>query len=196
MALKKYGNGSLLISIFCILGFLYSCSSSVSDNCYQLEEFAIDDNRLNSVMDSVLNKHLSAFKSTEEKLILTLNLSRKDTILQFQFSLRNPNDLIYRYIYRENKRIIGYTICDDTYIILLSDINNIAEFGEFFEHFIHPTGKTKKFSYMMFPKDLYKSGWPNYHIIYDPSYIIYKYVNNTFTSPVLTTNPDLDLRTQ
>lgn len=189
MELKKLEKGKIIFLVFFIWWFLlYSCSSSVNKTGFQLEEFAIDDDRLNSIVDSVLDMHLAAMQSKEE-VILTLNLSQQDSVLLFMFSLRNHHDLLYNYIFRENLRIIGYKNNGTTDILLLSDIDEISEFGEIFGKFIHPTGKTKTFSYIKFPNNLYNNGWPEFSLIYDPSYVLYRYINNDYTSPVLTTNP-------
>ena len=42
-----------------------------------------------------------------------------------------------------------------------------------------------------FPENLY-DGWPNFELIYDPTYIIYTFVDNKFSRPIMTTNPDID----
>lgn len=139
--------------------------------------------------------HLQSLQSETRKKVLSLNLAKKDSSLLFMFSLRSEDDLINKYIYRDNKRIVGYIISGNYEIILLSDIDDLSEFGRLYGEFIHPTGFLKEFCYMYFPESLYvgdgQNTWPQYELIYDPTYIIYQYVNNRYLSPVITKNPYL-----
>ena len=64
---------------------------------------------MKSIVDSMVEMHLPVLQSEEKKQILSLNLSQKDSALLLIFSLGNEKELIYKYIYRENKRIVGYT---------------------------------------------------------------------------------------
>ena len=75
--------------------------------------------------------------------------------------------------------------------------NNISEFGSQFGKFIHPTGNSEVFKFLNFPQNLYigegKNAWPSFESIYDPTYIVYPYVNNKFIHPIITKNPNLDI---
>lgn len=191
MALKsKVKYVLFLITITCLF---YNCTLPNSDG-FELEEFTIDNFELQSVVDSVVEMYSSALQPTENRLILSLNLSHKDSVLFFIFTMRNEYELINRYIYWENKRIVGYTNIKNTYLILLSDIDNLPELGKQYGRFIHPTGGSKVFSYIKFPKKLYANkgacSWPDFEMVYDPTYIVYPYVNNRFLHPVITTNID------
>ena len=95
----------ILIGIACVCN---SCNLS-KDNGFELEEFAIDNAGLHSVVDSVINMYSPVLQSTDEKKILSLNLSHKDSVLLFIFSIRDEEELLNRYIFRDNKRIVGYT---------------------------------------------------------------------------------------
>jgi hypothetical protein len=83
-------------------------------------------------------------------------------------------------------------------MILLSDIDELSDLGQLFGHFIHPTGVLKSFSYMKYPSNLYigddQNSWPYFYLIYDPTYIVYPFVNNEFLQPFMTTNPEEDLK--
>ncbi len=197
MVSKKYVRGklSILLLFISIIGLLYSCNSSNKEEGFVLEEFVIDDSDMKSIADSVVEMHLSILQSNKQ--ILSLNLSQKDSALFFIFSVRNEKDLVYNYIYRENKRIVGYTNIGDVKLILLSDINNLSELGSQFGKFIHPTGNSEVFKFLNYPQNLYigegENAWPTFELIYDPTYIVYPYVNNRFLYPIMTKNPNIDI---
>lgn len=197
MVSKKYVRDklSILLLFISIIGLLYSCDSSNKEEGFVLEEFVIDDSDMKSIADSVVEMHLSILQSNKQ--ILSLNLSQKDSALFFIFSLRNEKDLVYNYIYRENKRIVGYTNIGDVKLILLSDINNLSELGSQFGKFIHPTGNSEVFRSLNYPQNLYigegENAWPTFELIYDPTYIVYPYVNNRFLYPIMTKNPNIDI---
>lgn len=202
MESKKYFNIKtinflLFITIISIIGLFFGCNSSNKEDGFFLEEFTIDNNEMRSIVDSMVEMHLPVLQSGEKKQILSLNLSQKDSALFFIFSIRNEKELIYKYIYRENKRIVGYTNSGDINVILLSDIDDLSNFGSIFERFIHPLGNSKLFNYMKYPHNLYigegENTWPTYELFYDPTYIIYSYVNGIFSQPHMTKNPNLEI---
>lgn len=172
---------------------IVSCNTPNKDSGFPLEEFAIDDARLKSIVDSMTEMHLPMLQPDDNEQVLSLNLTKKDSTTLFIFSLRKKDEIINRYIYRENKRILGYTNSKNEEVILLSDIDDLDELGLLFGRFIHPTGTCKSFSYMKYPSNLYigeeQNSWPNFELIYDPTYIIYPYLNNRFLQPYMTKNP-------
>jgi hypothetical protein len=194
MALRMRLSGNVYIFVFFILiSLFHGCSVPDKKAGFVLNEFSIDDGKLKSIIDSMTASHLQILQSNIDKKIMTLNLSRKDTALLFIFSIRNENDLIYKYIFRNNKRVVGYTISSNVEVILLSDIDDLAELGNCYGRFIHPIRNFKKFDYMIFPESLYigrdHNAWPDFELVYDPTYIVYPYVNGKFLSPFMTTNP-------
>ena len=178
-------------TFFFMMCTFYNCNLPDKHSGFVLIEFAIDDDRLQAIVDSVIEMHLPILHSDEEKSVMSLNLTKKDTALLFIFSLRKEEELMNRYIFRENKRILGYTNSSAKEVILLSDIDHLSDLGREFGRFIHPTRNTKSFDYMRFPENLY-DGWPNFELIYDPTYIIYTFVDNKFSRPMMTTNPNID----
>jgi len=195
MVIKKHikSKVTILFTLLFILGSFYSCNVSEKRCGFRLSEFVIDDVRLGSIIDSMVEMHLPILQSDKEKKVLSLNLARRDSSLLFVFSLRGEDELINRYIYRENKRIVGYTNSGDIDVILLSDIDDLSELGQQYGRFIHPTGKHKAFKYMKFPENLYigdnLNTWPDFELVYDPTYIVYPYINNTFLHPIMTKDP-------
>lgn len=199
MVSKTYiiGKVSRLLFVILILGLLYSCNSTNKEDGFLLDEFVIDDNGLNSIVDSIIEMYQPILESEDQKQIMTLNLSHKDSVLLFIFSLRDENELLNRYIYRNNKRIVGYTKTGDEEIIVLSDIDYLPELGNLFGRFIHPIGKSKAFKYMKYPHNLYmgdgQNVWPSFELIYDPTYIVYPYINKKYQHPIMTKNPELEI---
>lgn len=196
MILKQFkrDNTYIILPLLFIICTFFSCHGVEKHNGFRLNEFAIDDVRLRAIVDSMVEMHLPVLQSEKEKKIISLNFSRKDSVLYFVFSLRDEEELIVKYIYRENKRIVGYTNSRNIEVILLSDIDDLSEFGKQYERFIHPTKNSKAFNYMKFPENLYirddSNTWPDFELLYDPTYIVYPYVNNSFLQPVMTKDPD------
>lgn len=187
---------TLLIAIFA------SCDNRHGMNKgFTLEEFAIDNIGLDSVIQSVLENKTKAFPSIESdtEKVLSLNLQSKDSIILFIFSFSSQKELIYS-IYRNNYRIVGYAKYKKRDVILLSDINHISDFGNLFAEFMHPTGNKKSFEYMVFPDNLYSGKengtWPDYEMMYDHIYLVYKYKEENILPPILTTNPSLELNSK
>ena len=184
--------GKAILLLFLTMEIIVSCRTSDKENGFLLEEFIVDEVELKSIVDSVIKKHLTILQSEEK--VMSLNITHKDSITFFVFSLRNKNEIIDKYIYRENKRILGYINSMNEEILLLSDIDELPEVGLICNHFVHPTGNVQLFEYLKYPSNLYigedHNSWPYFELIYDPTYIIFPYKNNRFTQPYMTTNPD------
>lgn len=191
--LNHFAIGKAILFSLLIMG-IGSCNMSDKDNGFHLEEFAIDDIILESIVDSMVEMHLPILQSEKDEHVVSLNLAKRDSVLLFVFSSRKKNEIINRYIYRENKRIMGYINSKDKEVILLSDIDHLADIGTLYGRFIHPTGNKKPFKYMKYPSNLYigenQDSWPHFELIYDPTYIIYPFMNNRFLSPHITKDPD------
>lgn len=187
---KIYSSFLLFFTVSTVL----SCSMLDKDCGFALNEFSIDDEQLKSIVDSMTEMHLSIILSDKTKKVMSLNLTRKDSALLFIFSLRSEDELIKKYIFRQNKRIVGFVNSEGVEVILLSDIDELSEFGRQYAMFIHPTGILKKFDYMKYPENLYigegQNTWPSFELIYDPTYIIYPYEKNKFSTPLMTTDLD------
>lgn len=196
MASKTYIIAKFFMtSILLVCVGLFYCGCNTNKHCgFTLSEFHVDDGMLKNIVDSMVLMHQQSLQS-ETKKVLSLNLTRKDSSLVFIFSLMGKDDLVNKYIYRDNKRIVGYTNSGNTEVILLSDIDDLSEFGRLYAKFIHPTGILKEFSYIYFPEGLYvgngQNTWPQFELIYDPTYIIYQYVNNRFLPLLITKDPSL-----
>lgn len=198
MVLKKFEKGSInMIFIFLIAVFAGCGNKQAVHKGFVLEEFVIDNVGLDSIVQSVLENDQKTFPCIESdtQKVLALNLQSNDSAILFTFSFFPQKELVYS-IYRNNYRIVGYAEYNKHDVILLSDINHISDFGTLFAEFIHPTGNKKKFDYMIFPDNFYSGKengtWPNYEMIYDSIFLVYKYQDRKFFSPILTTNIEQD----
>ena len=126
--------------------------------------------------------------------VLSLNLHFRDSVILFAFSFSTKQEFA-RDIFRNNYRVVGYAKYPKKDLILLSDVNNLTDFGSTFCGFIHPTSNKCSFDYINFPKSQYSGEefgvWPTFDIICDPIYLVYKYENNQIGSPILTINYEL-----
>lgn len=192
--LKKFGKDRAYMIVILFTTIFASCGGKHDVNKgFALEEFAIDNARLDSVIQSVFDNSTGSFPdidSNTEK-VLSLNFQSKDSAIVFAFSF-SPKDELVNSIYRNNYRIVGYAEYGNHDVILLSDISHISDFGTLSAEFIHPTGNKKTFDYMVYPDNLYScngnGAWPSYEMIHDPIYLVYKYKEGKSLSPILTTN--------
>ena len=198
MVLKKFGKDRAYMIVILFAAIFASCGGKHDVNKgFALDEFAIDNYRLDSIILSIFDNSTGSFPGIEchAEKVLSLNFQSKDSAILFVFSFSPKNELVNS-IYRNNYRIVGYAEYDKHDVILLSDINHISDFGTLFAEFIHPTGNKKTFDYMVYPNNIYSGGrngaWPSYEMIYDPIFLVYKCKGGKFLSPVLTTNLEQD----
>ena len=182
----------LILLLLC----LYGCNAEKNDNSgFILEEFVFDNHQLDSIVNSVAVLYLNSLSknnlSDDNGKVLILELSGRPNNLLFSFVCLEKYDAIYKYIFRENKRIVGYNKTALTEVVLLSDIDDLTDLGEYFSDIMHPTGNIKEFQYLKFPKDLYSKGsrgWANFDLVFDPRFIVYRYDGKSFSAPISTTN--------
>ncbi len=194
MALKKYIKDSLfvLLLIPCFLG----CKTERSDNNgFILEEFSFDNLQLDSITNAVAALYSYSLSennlSNENGNVLILELSGFMDNLLFSYVCLEKSDAIYKYIFRNNKRIVGYKKTALTEVLLVSSIDDLTDFGNSFSCMMHPTGNYKNLPYLYFPKDLYSKGslgWPNFDLVFDPRFIVYRYDGKNFIALFSTTN--------
>ena len=195
MKVKKY---ILRESCFLILLLLclYGCNAEKRDNNgFTLEEFVFDNHQLDSIVNSVVVLYSNSLSKNnlndDNGKIIILELSRYSNDLLFNFVCLKKYDAIYKYIFRDNKRIVGYNKTAMTEIVLVSDIDDLTDFGNCFSNIMHPTGKIKNFQFLSFPKDLYSNGsqgWADFDLVFDPRFIVYRYDGKSFSDPISTTN--------
>lgn len=201
MVLKIYINIKDKFIIILMLLCLYSCNAEKSDNNgFILEEFVIDNHQLDSIVNSVVELYSNSLSkdnlNDDNGKVLFLELSGCPNNLLFSFVCLNKYDAIYKYIFRDNKRIVGYNITALTEVVLLSDIDDLTDLEECFSEIMHPTGNIKGFQFLKFPKDLYSNGnqgWANFDLVFDPRFIVYRYDGKSFSDPISTTNIILTL---
>lgn len=139
----------LILLLLC----LYGCNAEKNDNSgFILEEFVFDNHQLDSIVNSVAVLYLNSLSknnlSDDNGKVLILELSGCPNNLLFSFVCLEKYDAIYKYIFRENKRIVGYNKTTLTEVVLLSDIDDLTDLGEYFSDIMHPTGNIKEFQYL------------------------------------------------
>lgn len=196
MVLKKYINIKDNFIIILLLLCLCGCNEEKSyNNGFILEEFVFDTHQLDSIVNSVAELYSNSLSksnlSDDNGKVLILELSGCPNNLLFNFVCLKKYAAIYKYIFWHNKRIVGYNKTVLTEVILVSDINDLADFKNCFSNIMHPTGNIKNFHFLSFPKDLYSKGsqgWADFDLVFDPRFIVYQYDGKTFSAPILTTN--------
>lgn len=185
----KLKNG---INIIVLLFLLFSCCNKNSKD-FELTRFTI----VNEDLDSLLLKTCTII----ENKIMVCNFTdheyltyKKDTIKTIDYYKFMPNisdtvvaigfidknDLLMKYIYDSNRKIIGYTTKNERDIVLLTDIEFSPKFHEYFGHWMRPEKSTKKFDYLYFPADLYKKRkWEESYSIYEPMMVFCRFNNDT-----------------
>lgn len=196
MVLKKHLNLRDNYILILLLLCLYGCNTEKSDNSgFILEEFVFDNHQLDSIVNSVAVVYSNSLSKNnlgdDNGKVLILELSGHPNSLLFSFVCLKKSEAIYKYIFRENKRIVGYNKTSLTEVVLLSDIDDLTDLGECFSDIMHPTGNNKKFQFLKFPNDLYSNGsqgWAIFDLVFDPRFIVYRYDGKSFSSPISTTD--------
>lgn len=176
MGLRKLSNGSSICFLLSLLLLLcVACKHHAKVEFHNegmtLERFEID----NSELDSMVNYMVQYSKINETYIkdkVIVLELVNDIDSVQMVFSFQNRDNLVNKYIYYFNKRIVGYITCNNTDIIVLTNINSFVDFVDCFSKYIHPINVTKYFDYMYFPSKLYYNeeldGWNDGSLVYDP----------------------------
>ena len=186
--LRKLGNKILLISLL-VIGFT-NCGRQTNDPCgLTLQEFEVIDPQLKVLIEGI--RETDKYKENEEhqESILVIELIKNDSTLEFGFVFADKSSLSEMYIFKENKRIIGYLNIEQDIFIILSNVISRHEFYDIFYEFIIPTGNKQQFEYVYFPDDLYHSveldkkdmiyKWPP-PLLFDPYYHWYTYKDGKY----------------
>lgn len=178
--LKKQLSGSRIRFLFGLVIFLlYGCmnteTSKEKERGTYLECFKFDNQEVDSIVHLMVNYSKENKDYLNEQMVLEL-VNDIDSI-RLDFSFQNYEDLINKYIFFWNKRIVGYAVVDNTNIVILSNVNILSDFSHCFSIYMHPTGKNKFFRTIYFPSNQYyddtQKGWNHGSIIYDP--VIYSF---------------------
>jgi hypothetical protein len=162
--------------IFMTLGILISCKN----RGFGLQKFEIQDSTLVTIADKYIDsvKALEYFRDGFPLMIL----HEIDTFPGFYFTYAEKEDISLKYIFKENRRIVGYVEVNSKDMIVLSTMSGSYKFEHNFFRFLIPTYMTKEFDFIYFPENLYcvpdRSGFPCPPSLLDPSYKIFIYMEN------------------
>lgn len=145
---QNHGKGSVLIFFLVLL--LISCNGNRNHATeVQLHEFVVD-RELDIALDSVVSYLKEDYSSD-----LVLELMKSDSLLSIDVSLYDRN-LISKYIYYNNRRIVGFLEKNKDTVLILSNIDNLYDLGESFSKFLYPTKQKGTFRYLQIPLSQYE----------------------------------------
>jgi hypothetical protein len=166
-------------SIFLILmtlGILISCKNKG----FNLQKFEIRNADIINIADKYIDsiETLEYFRDGFPLMVL----HEIDTFPAFYFTYAEKEDVSLDYIFKENRRIVGYVEVNSKDMIVLSTMSNSYKFEHNFFRFLIPTYMIKEFDFIYFPENLYcvpdSSGFPCPPPFFDPSYKIFIYMEN------------------
>lgn len=195
--IKKRVLKSRLILIFILLLNIFSSCDRRINNCsFRLQEFVISNYGLDSIVNLFTHDYNSVNNNMDNGNVIVIDFQYHDSIPQVWISIHEKNELRDKYIFQQNKRIIGYLIKNERTIVLLSGVNLKSDFEFIFGSFIYPKSNTKRFDYIFYPDNQYesdsvvvrlesgdvikKSRWPVVYSMYNPHYVQFKYVDGVF----------------
>ncbi len=190
--IKQYlgRKGKLLILIVFVL---CSCGErKTSFGTMQLNEF-VTSKDLDSTIDYVVSHLREGYTSD-----LVLELMKSDTLLSIEISLQERK-YISKYIYYNNRRVVGFTRRDNDTIIILSNIDNLYDLGASFCNYLQPIECKGDVHYLQIPLSQYeirnrnkkdsadiftnRNNWADIPYMYEPSVFTFLIKNNRITYP-------------
>jgi hypothetical protein len=159
---------------------LTACKRESKHNGFVLQRFNVVNNQLNSIIKGIKDS-AQILKFGDDVILLVLRMN--DSVPEFCFASTKKKDINEEYIYRENRRIVGYIVNKSlsTEIIVLSNLNSSVDFGMIFYKFLVPTVDKKCFDYIYFPDNQYTidaRGFGPTPPVFDPYYYFYTYKEN------------------
>lgn len=120
-------------------------------NGFCLQEFEI----VYPPLEDIIKYVSSNFQLGIESDVPIIELLKTDSTIEFGFTTANRRNVCESYIYRFNKRIVGYYKYEDANYILLSNVSDKYDFENTFYEYLIPTEKSRKFDYIYFPQNMY-----------------------------------------
>lgn len=173
-----------------------NCTNNGNDACpcTTLDRFAITDSTLSHIINDIyeLYDHIG-----QADKIIVLELNTQNDLYYFSFSLQEKEKISEKYIFRDNKRVVGYVKNRNAVILILTNINSRENFIELYSHLLMPLKETRKFEYISYSNSHYFYNdnskaitWYNNGQMYEPDYIVYTYnvKEMKMSKPMLTKN--------
>jgi hypothetical protein len=168
------------VSIFLIL-MTFTILISCKNRGFGLQKFEIQDSTLITIADKFIDSVKFSDDVTKDGIPLLI-LHKIDTFPGFYFTYAEKEDVSLKYIFRENRRIVGYVEVNSKDMIVLSTISDSYDFECNFLRFLIPTYTTKEFDFIYFPNNLYcvpdNSGFSCSPSLFNPPYKIFIYMEN------------------
>lgn len=171
-----------ILKFFIVLLFTVnftSCKIESKRYGFTLQNFNVVNSQLDSIIRGIKDStHI--LKQKESVIVLVLRVN--DSKPEFCFTSTEKEEVSEMYIYKNNRRIVGYIDNGkDRPIIVLSTISNKYDFESTFYDFLTPTNEKKYFEYIYFPENQYSimkdgKGYPP--SFFDPYFYYYRYQDN------------------
>lgn len=188
----RLGNIILLTIAIVNISCDYSCHDKGG---YELEEFVFLDKKCDSISRDYAG-HAARNKDFTDCMVMECNYANGEYV--YLLSHHNKDKVMSHFIQHCNKRVIGYIECDGQQMILLTDMNEILVFKKYFKNVLKPVHRSKRFGFIRHQtflcydeQNVADNNWSSLELIYDPLFLVYKYKNGTWSSPVFTTNPNI-----
>jgi hypothetical protein len=145
---QNLGKRSNLLILF--LGILCSCGGNKTPfTAAQLNEFVVSK-ELDSTLNFVISHLREGYTSD-----LVLELMKSDSLLSIDISLQDKK-YISKYVYYNNRRIVGFTMKGKDSVLILSNIDNLYDLGDSFSNYLQPIKRQGSFYYLQIPMSLYE----------------------------------------
>ena len=188
---QNLGKRSNLLILFLVI--LCSCEGNKPPfTTVQLNEFVISK-ELDNTLDLVIS-HLKDGYTSE----IVLELMKSDTLLSIDISLQEK-EYISKYVYFNNRRVVGFSKKGKDTIIILSNINNLYDMGDSFCDYLQPIERKGIIHYLQIPLSLYEIpnnntkllddssrnsfNWADIPYMYEPPVFSFHIKNNKITYP-------------
>jgi hypothetical protein len=175
------GSRSIVVISMIIIGMMSCAKKHDTNSCgFTLQRFEVIDSKLSSLISGIQDSTWIQTHLSDENKVLILILSVYDDCPEFVFGYSAIEIVSDRFIFYNNRRIVGYIDVDGSPLIVLSTIASQYSFINMFYRFLIPTEEKKYFPYIHFPDDLYclpdENGIPCPPMLFDPlfHYFVYK----------------------
>ena len=147
---------------------------------FSLQQFEVKNPQLDSIIHSFVDS-VGKIEDLSNDIPIML-LDHLDSVPAFYFISDQKEGMSSMYIFRPNKRIVGYAKTKNKDVIILTSINSIYDFEKEYYKFLIPTNHTKKFDFIYFPDDMYcipdENGIPCFPTTFEPSFKVFIYKND------------------
>jgi hypothetical protein len=167
-----------------ILTGLVNCKKENKPFGFFLQRFDVVNAQLDSIIQGIKDNTNIRGVLDPKKGVIIMVLRVYDSNPEFCFTLTETDDISVKYIFENNRRIVGYIDTEDFSLIVLSDESSQFDFVSNFYKFLIPTQNTKFFEYIYFPDNLYcipdSNGIPCPPSFFNPYYYSYLYKDAQF----------------